>query len=116
MITGSDLKILVGLLSSALMTFAYKQYYSGTVLGNKGYQYNKHALEKLPVVKIPVTEQQSLIALVDQILEEKQTNPDADTAALEKEIDKCVYVLYNLTGEEIAIVESAMAQTERDCS
>ena len=43
MITGDNLKILVGLLSSALMTFAYKRYCSGTVLGAKGYQYNKHA-------------------------------------------------------------------------
>jgi type I restriction-modification system DNA methylase subunit len=51
MITGSDVKILVGLLSSTLMTYAYKQYCSGTVLGNKGYQYNKHALEKLSLVK-----------------------------------------------------------------
>ena len=35
MITGSDLKILVGLLSSTLMTFAYKRYCSGTVLGTE---------------------------------------------------------------------------------
>ena len=31
MITGSDLKILVGLLSSTLMMFAYKRYCGGTV-------------------------------------------------------------------------------------
>ena len=108
MITGSDLKMLVGLLSSTLMTFAYKQYYSGTVLGNKGYQYNKHALEKLPIVKIPASEQQAFIALVDQILEVKAANPDANTADLEQEIDKHVYAFYNLTQEEIAIVEAAI--------
>ena len=107
MITGSDLKILVGLLSSTLMTFVYKQYYSGTVLGNKGYQYNKHALEKLPVVKIPVAEQQSFITLVDQILEVKTTDPDADVSDLENKIDGIVYLLYNLTAEEIEIVEEA---------
>ena len=105
MITGSDLKALVGLLSSTLMTFAYKRYCSGTVLGAKGYQYNKHALEKLPVVKIPASQQQSFVRLVDQILDAKHINPDADTSDLENEIDTLVYELYNLTPAEIAIVE-----------
>ena len=105
MITGSDLKILVGLLSSTLMTFAYKRYCSGTVLGAKGYQYNKHALEKLPVVKIPASQQQSFIVLVDQMLDAKQMDPDSDTSDLENEIDTLVYALYNLTSEEVRIVE-----------
>ena len=108
MITGSDLKVLVGLLSSTLMTFAYKRYCSGTVLGAKGYQYNKHALEKLPVVKIPVSQQQSFIRLVNQILDVKQTDPNSDVSALENEIDNLVYELYNLTEDEIAIVEASV--------
>ncbi|MCY4553597.1 MAG: Eco57I restriction-modification methylase domain-containing protein, partial [Candidatus Poribacteria bacterium] len=105
MITGSDLKILVGLLSSTLMTFAYKRYCSGTVLGVKGYQYNKHALEKLPVAKISASQQQSFITLVDQILDAKKADLNADTSSLENEIDQLVYELYNLTEDEIAIVE-----------
>lgn len=36
-------------------------------------------------------------------MREKVTN--ADTSALEKQIDKMVYALYGLTPEEIAIVE-----------
>ena len=108
MITGSDLKILVGLLSSTLMTFAYKRYCSGTVLGAKGYQYNKHALEKLPVAKIPAEQQQSFIALVDKILVTKATDSDADTSDLENEVDKLVYALYDLPPEEIAIVEGSV--------
>ena len=105
MITGNNLKILVGLLSSKLMTFAYKRFCSGTVLGAKGYQYNKHALEKLPVVKISDSQQQSFIALVDQILDAKHTDPDADISDLENEVDTLVYELYGLTEDEIAIVD-----------
>ena len=108
MITGSNLKILAGLLSSTLMTFAYKRYCSGTILGAKGYQYNKHALEELPVVKIPTSQQQSFTALVDQILDTKYTDPDTDTSDLENEIDKLVYALYDLTDDEIAIVERSV--------
>jgi len=48
---------------------------------------------------------QSFITLVDQILTAKQKDPDTDTSALESQIDQMVYKLYNLTPEEIAIVE-----------
>ena len=58
----------------------------------------------------PVTEaNQHLVAQieerVDKILVAKRTNPDADTTVLEKEINQIVYSLYDLTPEEIAIVE-----------
>ena len=78
------------------------------MLGAKGYQYNKHALEKLPVVKIPTSQQQSFIALVDQILDAKHTDPNSDVSNLENEIGKLVYELYNLTDDEIAIVEGSV--------
>ena len=34
-----------------------------------------------------------------------QKDPNADTSALEQQIDEMVYELYGLTSEEIAIVE-----------
>ena len=34
-------------------------------------------------------------------------DPETDTTALEREIDRLVYQLYDLTPEEIAIVEEA---------
>jgi hypothetical protein len=43
--------------------------------------------------------------LVDHILAAKQRDPQADTTAWEREIDQLVYQLYELTPEEIAIVE-----------
>ncbi len=58
----------------------------------------------------PLTPQNKTIAkkiesLVDEILQSKSHNPESDTSALEKEIDKWVYKLYKLTTEEIGIVE-----------
>ena len=49
--------------------------------------------------------QKPINALADQIIAAKSGNPDADTSALEHEIDQLVYQLYNLTPEEISIVE-----------
>ena len=49
--------------------------------------------------------QQKLSNLVDEILKQKKQNPKADTVVLEKQIDEMVYKLYELTEEEIKIVE-----------
>ena len=39
-------------LSSQLFEFAYKRIFSSIELGEHGFQYNKHALIKLPIKKI----------------------------------------------------------------
>jgi len=42
--------------------------------------------------------------LVEEILKAKEKNTGADTSALEQEIDRMVYRLYELTPEEMGIV------------
>ncbi len=44
--------------------------------------------------------QQPFITLVDQIIAAKKKDPNADTSALEKQIDEMVYKLYDLTPEQ----------------
>ena len=55
-----------------------------------------------------LNDNKSLQSLADQILTAKKANPQADTTALEAEIDQLVYELYGLTDEEIAIVEDSV--------
>ena len=43
--------------------------------------------------------------LVEKIIDAKQVDSDADISDQENKIDKLVYALYDLTPEEIAIVE-----------
>jgi adenine-specific DNA-methyltransferase len=69
-------------------------------------------LSEIPIKKIFSEQQKPFIQLVDQILsitkdEDYLNNPDkqAKVKRLEKEIDKLVYGLYELTPEEIKIVE-----------
>ncbi|GAB4278549.1 MAG: Eco57I restriction-modification methylase domain-containing protein [Marinilabiliales bacterium] len=45
---------------------------------------------------------------VKEVLAIKKQNPSADTTALENEIDQLVYRLYDLTPEEIGIIENAL--------
>jgi len=42
---------------------------------------------------------------MDKILAAKKQNPQTDTSELENEIDRLVYQLYDLTEEEIEIIE-----------
>ena len=60
-------------------------------------------LEFLPLKKNDSST--SVIKLVDKILDNKYRNPDADTTKLENQIDELVYKLYDLTEEEIKIIE-----------
>ena len=63
--------------------------------------------KQLPIPDVSPEQQAPIIELVDQILDAKRTDPDADVSELEDEIDEIVYLLYDLTPDEIQIVEEA---------
>ena len=102
-LTGENLKYLIALLNSKLLTFSFKSFYAGGDLRGNTFRYKKAFLEKLPIPKIPVKQQQPFIKLVDKIIADKKAGKD--TSALEREIDKLVYGLYGLSEDEILIVE-----------
>ena len=63
------------------------------------------AIKRLPIPFASAEQQQRIARLVDRILTTKARDPEADTTALESEIDALVYALYGLTEEEIATME-----------
>ena len=71
-------------LSSKLFAYSYKNIFSSVELGEHGYQYNKHALIKVPI-KIP----NAKIKL-----------------SLNNNLDEQIYELYHLDEEEINFIES----------
>ncbi|MBU2228543.1 MAG: N-6 DNA methylase [Proteobacteria bacterium] len=64
-------------------------------------------VKKLPLVVADKREQQEIIDLVKEILAAKKLDFKADTNALERKIDCLVYKLYDLSSEEIAVVEES---------
>ena len=104
-----SLNYILALLNSRL----YYQwfYYRGKRKGETLELFQK-PLSETPIKKIPETKQMPFIKLVDLILtitknEDYLQNPQKQTKvkALEAEIDRLVYKLYDLTPEEIKIVE-----------
>ncbi|EJK6694625.1 Eco57I restriction-modification methylase domain-containing protein [Campylobacter jejuni] len=68
----------------------------------------KDKIEKLPIPKINSKNQKladELINLVDEILKAKEQDKNANTQELENKINSLVYKLYNLTEDEIKIIE-----------
>ncbi|GAA8218746.1 class I SAM-dependent DNA methyltransferase [Helicobacter pylori] len=106
-ITGDkiEIKYITALLNSKCIYFAMRKFYMGG--GIEG-ELKTNNLEKIPIPKITPENQElahKITDCVEAILEAKEKDPKANTQELEKEIDALVYQLYNLTDEEIKIIE-----------
>ncbi|MGB9771375.1 MAG: Eco57I restriction-modification methylase domain-containing protein [Candidatus Kapaibacteriota bacterium] len=121
LMTGKNLKYILGLLNSKPVTFFFKEFYAGGGLGDEGYRYKKAFLEQVPLP--PITPQNQQVAeqierLVEQMLAlnnrlselgdkitDERARIEQEIKKTDAQIDKHIYELYNLTAEEIKIIE-----------
>ncbi|TPH50264.1 class I SAM-dependent DNA methyltransferase [Helicobacter pylori] len=100
--------LILGVLNSSFMSWYARENFKDKHMSGGYLGLNKGNLEKLPMFELEKSNQPTadkIIALVDKILVLKEKDPKANTQRLEKEIDALVYQLYNLTDEEIKIIE-----------
>jgi hypothetical protein len=100
------LKILLAIINSSVAFFYIKEKYPASSY-NQGTTFTKEMINDLPIPRIASDEWAKLISNVDQILTTKKRDLKADTTALEREIDQLIFRLYNLTSDEIALVEKS---------
>ena len=100
---GASLKYLCAILNSSTITWLMKNTARTTGMGL--IQWEKFAVQRLPIPKVSTAKQRPFINLVDEILEAKAADPEADTSRQETEIDELVYELYGLTEEESTTIE-----------
>jgi len=112
LITGYGIQLIFLLLNSKLFEFAFKKFYAGGGLGNTGFRYKKVFLENIPIPNISIEEQQPFIKIADQILTHKSEGKD--TTALEQEIDNLVYKLYELSYDEVKVIDPEFGLTEQE--
>ncbi|TNO79682.1 class I SAM-dependent DNA methyltransferase [Campylobacter coli] len=99
------LKYILAFLNSDFIYLMLRKFYMGG--GIEG-ELKTNNLEKLPIPKINSKNEKlanELINLVDEILKAKEQDKNANTQELENKINSLVYKLYNLTEEEIKIIE-----------
>jgi hypothetical protein len=104
----NTLKLLSAIINSKFAQFYITERYSASSY-NGGVTFTKDMLLNLPVPDVfQLRDSPSgkiINQLVDKILAAKAADPQADTSALEREIDNLVYRLYGLTEDEIRVVE-----------
>lgn len=106
-LVGNDLKYLAGLLNSKPVTHFFRLWYAGGGLGGSGLRYKKKFMVNLPIPKITDTNRHladQVESLVDQI---QATNDESTRQDLSTQIDQLAYQLYDLTPEDIAIIEKS---------
>ena len=103
MLRGDSLKYLCAVLNSKLVAWYMRR--SLPTSGTGTFHWEKVHVERLPVPTIPASEQRQIIQLVEDILNAKEADPNADIGDLERGIDRIVYQLYGLSEDERAAVE-----------
>ena len=101
-----DSKFLLGILNSSTIRFYLSLVAETSGMGTS--RWINNYVKEFPIPVVAYDQQIGIIKIVNQILEAKIVNPDIDTTDLEQEIDNRVYALYDLTQEDIAIVEEAI--------
>ena len=105
-IMGDDLRFLLGLLNSKLVSFSINILYNSIKMAGGYLSIGTREIENIPIPIASPVVQHSIESLVDGILEKICENTQMDSSNLENEIDSLVYSLYGLSEDEIKIVES----------
>jgi adenine-specific DNA-methyltransferase len=95
---GSSLQLLLGILNSRLMNW----FFSNSFVD---YNIKPKYIEQLPLPKEIISFE--LEKIVTEIIALKEKDKETDTTNLETLVDQLVYQLYELTEEEIEIIENA---------
>jgi hypothetical protein len=101
--------VLLGIMSSKVVDFYLKSIAS--TKQNGYYEYKPVYIAQLPIVQQDLLIQKEIKELVSQIIDSKKQSTMENTSALESEIDQLVYELYELSEEEIGIIEKSETTT-----
>jgi type II restriction/modification system DNA methylase subunit YeeA len=103
-IAGNEkLSYIATILNSKLIDYYYRKI--STQLGKKAIRMFTQFVERIPIIAPNAVQETEITDLVNKILAAKKENPEADTTELEQEIDLLVYKLYDLTYDEVLIVD-----------
>jgi len=100
----------VSLLNTKLIDWYYKR--TSAQLGEKAVRLFSIYVQNLPIPQITKEAQKPFELLVDTIIAKKETGED--TIAEEQKIDIMVYKLYDLTYDEVKIVDPEFGLTEEE--
>jgi len=100
-----DAKYLLAILNSTVMAFYLSLLAATSGMGTL--RWINVYVKEFPIPSVDKATRRKITNIVEKVIEVKQQSSDSDTTELEKQIDQLVYKLYDLTPDEIAVVEGA---------
>lgn len=107
-----DLKILLAILNSSFANRWYFLKFETTHMAGGYIRYDIPYIEQLPIPVMTEVNKLNVIHKVNQILE--LTGKNLNSSHLQKEIDNMVYKLYNLTLDEVKLIDPDFALSEAE--
>jgi adenine-specific DNA-methyltransferase len=107
-----DINYTLGILNSSLMWWFIQQIAASKQGGF--FEFKPIYVSQIPIVNATKSQRTAIEKLVQKCLDAKKGNPKADTSELEKAIDHLVYKLYQLTYDEVKIIDPEFALTEQE--
>ncbi len=101
-----NLKVLTALLNSKVLNYYYKKVFGSTktVFSEIGAK----QVELLPIKTPDDNEVKKIVELVEKALELRKENFNADISSIESKLNSIIYSVYDLTTDEIKIIEDAI--------
>ncbi|MCB5234063.1 MAG: Eco57I restriction-modification methylase domain-containing protein [Candidatus Cloacimonetes bacterium] len=105
--SGKHLKSLLGVFNSRFFKYAFSTFYAGGSLGAKGIRFKSEFMKEFPIPENLDLLKEIEFKVNEYLKYSSANNEDSnEIKILDEEIDELVYRLYNLSEEEIRIIES----------
>ncbi len=110
-----DLLFLLAILNSKLISYWFKTYFGSLRLGGGYLRISNNEIKKIPVVQqekpnseLIINWSRELLQVASDVGNQSNSNLQSQLIGNRKRIDELVYELYDLTKEEISIVEESV--------
>ena len=100
----TKLKLIYAILNSKLLTFWLRINFNSLKMSGGFINVGVNELSQIPIADCESIKN-NIVDLIDLIIVSKKTSPQVNTSDLENQIDSLVYKLYNLTYDEVLIVD-----------
>ena len=104
-----NLKYILALFNSKLMNYIYRNKFKSTKTVFSEIQ--ARSVGELPIRESSLSEE--IVVLVNEIIKKKHTDFNADCSELEKKIDDMVYRIYDVSDDQIQIIEDSEGKGKR---
>ncbi len=107
----NELLFPLALINSKISLFYIKEKYRGSSY-NQGINFNPDMLNNLPVPSIGKSTMQLIVSSVKKII--KESEKEKDTLTLEQDLNNIFYKLYELTYDEVKVIDPAFSLSKKE--